>query len=121
MEAFQIEDWFDCGKPESLLETNRHLLSKRGDAPDIPGSVVLPPSFVAPTAKIESSIVGPYTSVAEGAHIEGSIVRNSIVGEGAFVKGCLLEGSIVGDRARALGAYQRLNVGDSSEVRLGVS
>lgn len=121
LEAFQIEDWFDCGKPESLLETNRHLLSKRGDAPDVPGSVVLPPSFVAPTAKVESSIVGPYTSVAEGAHIEESIVRNSIVGEGAFVKGCLLEGSIVGDRARVSGAYQRLNVGDSSEVRLGVS
>jgi len=59
--------------------------------------------------------------VAEGAHIEESIVRNSIVGEGAFVKGCLLEGSIVGDRARVSGAYQRLNVGDSSEVRLGVS
>ncbi|HID11029.1 MAG TPA: nucleotidyl transferase [Candidatus Latescibacteria bacterium] len=119
LEPFPVENWFDCGKPESLLETNRHLLSKRGDAPEVSGSVVLPPSFVAPTAQIESSIVGPYTSVAEGARIEGSIVRNSIVGEGALVRGCLLEGSIVGDRARVLGGYQRLNVGDSSEVSLG--
>ncbi|RKY62517.1 MAG: nucleotidyl transferase [Candidatus Latescibacterota bacterium] len=121
LEPFPVENWFDCGKPESLLQTNRHLLSKRGDAPEIPGSVVLPPSFVAPTAKIKNSIIGPYASVAEGACIEESIVRNSIVGEGAFVRGCLLEESIVGDRARVLGTYQRLNVGDSSEVSLGGS
>jgi len=26
MTTFGIEGWFDCGKPETLLETNRHLL-----------------------------------------------------------------------------------------------
>jgi glucose-1-phosphate thymidylyltransferase len=44
------------------------------------------------------------------------VVRNSIVNEGATVTDILLEGSVVGENAVVRGAYQRLNVGDSSEV-----
>ncbi len=30
---FTVDGWYDCGKTETLLETNRELLDVKGDAP----------------------------------------------------------------------------------------
>jgi glucose-1-phosphate thymidylyltransferase len=43
-------------------------------------------------------------------------VRNSIISQGATVENVLLDLSVVGENAVVRGTYQRLNVGDSSEV-----
>lgn len=119
LEVFFLEDWFDCGKPETLLATNRYLLEKQSAPLEIAGSTILPPVFIAPSAAIIGSIVGPYVSVAEGARVEWSIVKDAIIGEEAVVQHGLLEGSLIGNRALVRGAPQRLNVGDSSEIRIG--
>jgi glucose-1-phosphate thymidylyltransferase len=119
MEVFPVEGWYDCGKPETLLETNRSLLDLKSDLPRLDGSVVVPPVAVDPTAVVRRSLIGPYATVAAGATVEDSIVRDSIVNEGATVKMALLEGSLVGEEAVVEGTFRRLNVGDSSEVHLG--
>ena len=118
METFPVEGWYDCGKWETLLATNRALLDLENVIPQIDGSVVIPPVAVAPDAVVRRSVIGPYATVASGAHIEASIVRNSIVNEGARVKGMLLDASLIGEEAVVEGAFRRLNVGDSSEVHL---
>lgn len=119
LEVFSVENWFDCGNLQTLLTTNRHLLSKRKGDADRPGSIIRPPVYIAPSAIIVNSVIGPYTSIAEGAHVEESIVKDCIVGEQAVVRSCLLSGSLIGDHAQVYGYAQRLNVGDSSEVHLG--
>jgi glucose-1-phosphate thymidylyltransferase len=48
--------------------------------------------------------------------VRQAVVRNSIVNEAAIVEDILLDSSVVGENAVVRGAYQRLNVGDSSEV-----
>ncbi|HLG93266.1 MAG TPA: sugar phosphate nucleotidyltransferase, partial [candidate division Zixibacteria bacterium] len=60
-----IEGWFDCGKPETLLETNRHLLSHLKAAPTRPGSRITPPCFIASSAVVELSEIGPHVSIGE--------------------------------------------------------
>lgn len=114
--TFNIDGWFDCGKPETLLETNQHLLSKMKSKGKIPGSVLIPPVYISPSAKIMDSVVGPFVSVADDAVIRSSIIRNSIVGEESEVNFCLLESSLIGIAAQVFGTYQKLNVGDSSVV-----
>ncbi len=118
MRVSQVEGWFDCGKPDTLLETNQHLLRKIPQPAPIPGVTLVPPVFVAPTARIENSILGPDVSVADGAVIRNAIVRDSIINEGARVDEMLLEHSVIGENALVRGKSQRLNVGDSSEVDL---
>jgi len=113
---FEVNDWFDCGKPEALLETNRRLLVGKNDIPPTENSVVIPPVAIAPSAKIIQSVVGPYVSVAAGAVVENAVVRDSVLDRGANVRNCLLEGSIVGSGAVVKGGFQSLNIGDSSEV-----
>lgn len=114
--TFPVAGWYDCGKTETLLETNRVLLDRRGGAPTVPGSVMHAPVVVGEGAVIENSIVGPHVSVAAGARLINAVVRDSIINEDARVEDILIEGSVVGSGSRVQGGFRRVNVGDSSEV-----
>jgi len=121
MRVSRVAGWFDCGKRETLLETNRHLLNQLPQASPVPGVTLVPPVFIAPTAKIEAAVVGPHVSIADGAVVREAIVRDSIINEGAAVSQILLTGSVVGESAVIRGAFERISVGDSCEVDLSGS
>ncbi len=114
--TFEVEGWYDCGKPETLLSTNRHLLEKIEIESDGKEAVVIPPAFIAPDAEVRRSVVGPYATVASGAIVEDSVVRNSIISDGAKVYSSLLEESIIGNNAIVRGAFNKMNVGNASEI-----
>ncbi len=114
--TFPVEGWYDCGKPETLLATNRHLLNEAPAYAERENTVVIPPVFIADSAKIVHSVIGPYATVAEHATVVDSVVRNSIVSDNAVVTSSLLEESIIGNHSTVRGKFLRLNVGDSSEI-----
>jgi glucose-1-phosphate thymidylyltransferase len=114
--TFPIDGWYDCGKPETLLDTNRHLLHQTQTHGVHEGVVIRPPVFISPKATVKSSIIGPFTTIADGAVVEESIVRNSIVSENAKVENALLDDSIIGSNAVIKGGFKRINIGDSSEL-----
>ena len=116
--TFPVAGWYDCGKTETLLETNRVLLGKLGNAEAIQGSVVHGPILVARDAAVENCILGPHVSVASGARLKNAVVRDSIVNDNATVEDILIEASVVGENALVRGAWKTLNVGDSSEVKI---
>jgi glucose-1-phosphate thymidylyltransferase len=118
LRPFPVEGWYDCGKTDALLETNRALLDVAGNHVERPGVVILPPVALDPTAEVCHSVIGPHASIGARARVSRSVVRNSIVNEGAIVEDVLLDLSVVGENAVVRGAYQRLNVGDSSEVEI---
>jgi len=115
-EPFVIDEWFDCGKPEAMLETNRRLLEDGPDSAPVDGSIIVPPVSIASGATIVRSVVGPYVSVAEGVLVEDSIIRDSVLAEKAVVRESLLEGSLVGPNAVIQGGFRKVDVGDSSEI-----
>ena len=119
--ARTVEVWEDCGKPETVLHTNRYLL-EHGGAQEIAteNSVLIPPVYIEKTAVIRDSIVGPYVSVARGATIVRSIVSDSIINEFAHIEDASLRQSLIGKDAHVRGSGQRLNVGDSSQVDLAL-
>jgi glucose-1-phosphate thymidylyltransferase len=118
MTTFPVEGWFDCGKPETLLSTNRHLLDKSSRESDgiRDGNVIIPPVFIAESASIRHSIIGPYATIADNTVIRYSVIRNSIIGTSARVEQALLDRSIIGNEAFVKGNYKRINLGDSSEI-----
>ncbi|MFQ6059458.1 MAG: sugar phosphate nucleotidyltransferase [Anaerolineae bacterium] len=120
LEAIPVEVWEDCGKPETLLKTNRYLLANgRGQVRRTEDSIVISPVYIAPSATIRNSIIGPYVSVADEAVIVNAIIKDSIINEGAHIENAMLNLSIIGKDAQVRGAFERLNVGDSSQVDLG--
>ena len=115
---FRIGDWFDCGKPETLLDTNRALLDRR--PPEIPGPFedarIVPPVAIGPDCTIERAVVGPFVTLGRNAVVHESVVRDSIIGEGASVRGCVLERSIVGPGASVEAPARTVNLGEGSNV-----
>jgi glucose-1-phosphate thymidylyltransferase len=113
---FEIDGWYDCGKPETLLETNRHLLKKTKHYKKRDDVVIIPPVFIADSAKISNSIIGPNATIDSDVVVNDSLIRDSIIGSGASIQNSLLESSIVGQNAQLKGSFKRVNAGDSTEI-----
>jgi len=118
MTTFPIEGWYDCGSPENLLKTNRHLLGKMGGHCERPGCIITPPVCIANSAVIKESIIGPYVSIAAGSKVTDSIIRDAIINQKATIRNALIKDSLVGEGAIFNGQFSSLNIGDSSEITL---
>jgi len=118
MKTFSISGWYDCGKPETLLATNRYLLREQSNHYDLPGTIVIPPAYISGDAEVKNSVIGPYVSIARGSVVNQAIIRDTIINENAKVESVLLDQSLVGVDAIVKGKYSRLNVGDSSQIEL---
>lgn len=115
--APEIDAWLDCGKPETLLETNRFLLKGRhyihGEVQD---SVLIEPVHVEEGAVIRNSIIGPNVSIAAGSVIENSVISDSIINTDNIVSHLILDHSLLGDSVNLLGSPRRMNIGDHSHI-----
>ncbi len=114
--TFPVEGWYDCGKPETLLSTNKFLLEQKSYQRNFDNVVINGPVFIADSAKVENSVIGPYTTLDKDCIVKDSIVKNSIVGSKAVVSKALLDNSIIGNNSIVRGLFKRLNSGDSSEI-----
>jgi len=120
LSTFEVEDWYDCGRPETLLEANRVLLKRveTSSADGLENAVVVPPVDFGDDVTVTESVVGPNVSIDSGATIDNSIVRESIVGQRATLQMVNLEESIIGTNARVEGESTELNLGDNSSIEL---
>ena len=114
--TFPVEGWYDCGKPETLLSTNKFLLEQKSYPRSFDNVVINGPVFIADSARVENSVIGPYTTLDKDCIVKDSIVKNSIVGSKAVVSKALLDNSIIGNNSIIRGLFKRLNSGDSSEI-----
>lgn len=119
LKAPEIDAWLDCGKPETLLETNRFLLKGRhhvhGEAIDC---VLIDPVHVERGAIIKNSIIGPNVSVAAGSVIENSVIRDSILNAENKVSNLILDHSLLGDSVTLIGSPRKMNIGDHSLIEM---
>ena len=113
---FEIDGWYDCGKPETVLSTNRHLLKKTRHFKKRDNVVIIPPVYIADSAKISNSVIGPNATIDSEVEVVDSLIRDSIIGSGASIQNSLLDGSIVGQNAQLKGSFKRVNAGDSTEI-----
>jgi len=124
-QAFRVNNWFDCGKKESLLSTNAILLKQMAEEhPDMQhyafdSTVILPPVNIAEGCNISHSIIGPNVTIGEYTTIHSSIIKDSIIGSYAELEEVVLNSSIIGNDAYVRGLSQSLNIGDNTEIDLG--
>jgi len=118
-----IAGWHDCGKPGVLLETNSYLLKRNAAhfTTELPGCLIVPPVYIAPTAHVENSIIGPYVSIGDGVKISSSIITDTIINENAHISSVILRNSLIGPSAALTGLGQQVNIGENSEICLDSS
>lgn len=115
-----VAGWWDCGKPETLIETNHHLLEvgRRGIDPlaTVDGVELIEPVRVEAGATVRGGTIGPNVTIETGATVEGSTVRDTVVGARAVVRGSSLSDSLVGAHAEISGVRGSMRVTDHSYV-----
>ncbi|MEZ4934565.1 MAG: sugar phosphate nucleotidyltransferase [Saprospiraceae bacterium] len=120
--GIEVENWYDCGKKETLLETNAIFLDREGyasyDLPEYDNSIVIHPVSIGKNCKIINSIVGPHATIGSHVSIDSSIIQNSIIGNYASLKEVSLKNSVIGNDTSIKGFRQSLNIGDNTEIDL---
>jgi len=113
-----VDVWKDCGKPETLLDTNQYLLKKRKvqKLTNVKTSVIINPVFIEKGAKVDNCVIGPNVSISKNSIIKNSIIQNSIIGQESVVEDCQMKDSIVGLRAKVKGSLKAFNIGDDSDL-----
>jgi glucose-1-phosphate thymidylyltransferase len=116
-----VQGWYDAGKPDTLLETNLHVLStSRGKAP-VGGTnvTVHEPVHVADGVTLEDVEIGPNVTIGPGTTVRRSKLRDTIVGEASELEDVEVADSLIGSRVKVKGVRGQVDVGDDSVVRNG--
>jgi glucose-1-phosphate thymidylyltransferase len=122
-QSFKVKSWFDCGKKDSLLESNATLLKKSGGNTstqhNYPNTIIIPPVSIAPGCDISNAIIGPHVAIGANTSIKHSIVRESIIGSYTNLYEVVLDNSLIGSDASVKGLSRSLNIGDNTEIDFG--
>jgi glucose-1-phosphate thymidylyltransferase len=116
--AAEVGGWYDCGKLDTLLETNEILLRKGAARhPAFPAGVdIIDPVYIEDGVKIERSVVGPNVSIEAGTVISDSAVANMIIGRDARLTDVRVNGGVLGNRVILDHFEGSASLGDDSEL-----
>jgi glucose-1-phosphate thymidylyltransferase len=117
----QVEGWYDAGKIDTLLETNRIMLEKRRMArkpANLPKDAkIVDPVYIEDGVTIARSTVGPNVAISAGSTIEDSTIRDTIIGGKSRIVKSELRDSLIGDEVVLEGFRGDATIGDHSELR----
>ena len=115
--AAEVGGWYDCGKLDTLLETNEALLTKGAARhPALPGATIIEPVLIEDGVTIERSTIGPNVTIERGSVIADSTLRHTIVGQNARLTRTTLDGAMLGNRVTMDGFTGTGTLGDDAEV-----
>lgn len=121
--AFKVDNWYDCGRKDTLLESNAKLLKQSGGNVKsnhaYKSSIIIPPVSIASNCVIRSSVIGPHVAIGANTTITQSIVRDSIIGSYTNLFEVVLDNSLIGSDASVKGLSRSLNIGDNTEIDFG--
>jgi len=120
MVASTVDNWYDCGKKDSLLEANAILLASP-EFNDIKvysfeNTILIPPVSIAENCVIGNSIIGPNVAIGEHTAISNAIIQNTIIGSFSEIEMVVLKNSVVGSDTSLKGLSQSLNIGDNTQI-----
>jgi glucose-1-phosphate thymidylyltransferase len=120
IKVIDVAGWYDAGKLDTLLDTNRVMLEKgRAHVPasGLTNVTIVEPVRIEDGAVVSDSTVGPNAVIGAGSVVKGCTLRDTIVGEKSTLHGCTLHDSMIGDRVTLESVSGAVTIGDDSEVR----
>ncbi|WP_426060359.1 sugar phosphate nucleotidyltransferase [Hymenobacter sp. B1770] len=121
MTTCPVDNWFDCGRKDTLLEANARLLNQpefleRRDYTEFPDAVIIPPVSIGKGCQISQSIIGPNVAIGDKTIIKNTILSDSIIGSYSELSSAVMHDCIVGSDASFRGMNHSLNIGDNTEI-----
>jgi glucose-1-phosphate thymidylyltransferase len=122
-QPFKVQNWFDCGKKETLLESNATLLKKFGgniaEKHSFENTIIIPPVSIGEGCDIKNSVIGPNVAIGENSKLSHAIIKDSIIGAYSNLFEIVLNTSLIGSDAEVKGVSRSLNIGDNTAIDLG--
>ena len=122
-QPFKVQNWFDCGKKETLLESNATLLKKFGgnvtEKHAFENTIIIPPVSIGEGCDIKNSVIGPNVAIGENSRLNHAIIKDSIIGSYSNLYEIVLNTSLIGSDAEVRGVSRSLNIGDNTAIDLG--
>ncbi len=113
----EVGGWYDCGKLDTLLETNEILLRKgAARRREFPGVTIRDPVYIEDGVSIERSVIGPNVSLEGGTTVADSTIANAIIGRDSTLRCVQLDGALIGNSVLVEGLVGSVTLGDHSEV-----
>ncbi len=120
LKVIDVEGWYDAGKLDTLLETNKIVLEKGAARrpKNIEASVTIhDPVYVEDDVMLSNATIGPNVTLGKGSKVEGSTLTDTIVGSKCTIRRSTLRNSLIGDDVVIEGLKGELTVSDHSEIR----
>jgi glucose-1-phosphate thymidylyltransferase len=120
LQVVDVEGWFDAGKLDTLLETNRIVLEKGAARrpKDLEKSVTIhDPVFIEDGVTLSNATIGPNVTLGKGCRVESSTLTDTIVGSTCTIRHSTLHDSLIGDSVVIEGLRGAVTVSDHGEVR----
>lgn len=113
----ELEGWYDCGMPESLVDTNRVLFDMREELNSVPSplrktNLIIEPVSIDPSADVRESVIGPYVHIGPEAKVRRCIISDSIIDAHADLHGQHFEETVLGQNVQIRGKGEPLLLGD---------
>jgi len=123
MKSFKVQNWFDCGKKETLLQSNATLLKKFGgkvlNQEKFENTIIIPPVSIGEGCDIKNSVIGPNVTVGDSTVLNYTIVKDSIIGSFSKLYDVVLDDSLIGNDTVIKGETRSLSIGDNTDIDLG--
>jgi len=121
--SVRVQNWFDCGKKETILKSNATLLKKFGGKvvgmEKFENTIIIPPVSIAEGCNIKNSVIGPNVTIGESTILNYTIVKESIIGSFSRLYDVVLDDSLIGSDTGIKGETRSLNIGDNTDIDLG--
>ncbi len=118
---FSIDGWLDCGKRETMLDTNARLLAANPRIPayvsDSQGVKVEGSVWIGDGVQVENSTIGPNVTIYDDCKISESKLQNCIIGPECVITNSVLENSILGESVSVHSQNGVFDVGDDGVVK----
>jgi glucose-1-phosphate thymidylyltransferase len=114
----EVAGWYDCGQPETLIETNRYLLENgRAIKPQGGRGVrTKAPVRIEEGVTLENVELGPNVTVEAGSVVRNTKLRDTLVGRNSEIEGSKLHGSLIGADVKVRNVTGAISVTDHSEL-----
>ncbi len=123
--AGKVNHWMDCGVKDSIVYSNKQILSFEYVAgKDLvsksiksKNSKIIQPCFIGENAELENAKIGPYVSLGANSVIKNSTIVNSLIQSNVKISNANLDNSMIGNHSKFDGNFTSINIGDYNELK----
>ena len=114
--TYNLQNWLDCGKKETILETSNFLLRKLNKKYNYKTCLIGYPVFIGENVTLENCIIGDNVTISSNCNISNSIIKNSIIDKHSTIENSVIENSLIGENSFIKHKVKELNLGEHSHI-----